>query len=177
MYKKITSLLFIVIWLMLTHTAFAFPQNALKPGGVAIIPVAPANNQKPTVYYQSKPVALIKGRSNWLAIIGLSLKAKHGTHQVKILLRGHKNPIYTSFKVKPYQYRTQRLTIKNKNKVNPDKKSLKRIEKEYLLKKQLIQHYSTQAPKLNFIKPTKGRDSGRFGLRRIINKQKRNPHS
>ena len=177
MYKNITSFLFLVIWLMLTHTAFAFPQNALKPGGVAIIPVAPATDQKPTVNYQSKPVALIKGRSNWLAIIGLSLKAKHGTHQVKILRRSHKNPVYTSFKVKPYQYRTQRLTIKNKNKVNPDKKSLKRIEKEYLLKKQLIQHYSTQAPNLNFIKPTKGRDSGRFGLRRIINKQKRNPHS
>jgi len=177
MYKNITSLLFIILCLMLSHIAFAFPQNALKPGGVAIIAVAPSTDPKPVVYYQSKPVALIKGRSNWLAIIGISLNAKRGTHQIKILRSGHKNPIYTSFKVKPYEYRIQRLTIKNKNKVNPNKKSLKRIEKEYLLKKQLIRHYSSYTPGLNFIKPTKGRDSGRFGLRRILNKQKRNPHS
>jgi len=156
--------------------ANAFPSNSLRPGGVAVINVLAANQPKPIVKYQSAPVALIKGQQNWLAIVGISLKAKAGSHKVSIKESNGKTST-KSFKVKNHKYRTQRLTIKNKNKVNPNKKSSKRIEKEFFLKQKLRKTFSSDTPKMNFIKPVAGRDSGRFGLRRILNKQKRNPHS
>ena len=122
------------------------------------------------------PAALVKGKKSWLAILGISLDAKSGAHKVSITDATGKKSIKT-FTVKPHKYRTQRLTISNKNKVNPNKASTKRIEREFVLKKKLKTTFSLTPPHLNFIKPVAGRDSGRFGLRRILNKQKRNPHS
>lgn len=158
--------------------AQAFPRNYLKPGGIAVIPVADSNKPKPSVKYKHRSVALVKGKTNWLAIIGLSLDAKSGTHSITIL--DSQNPHSSSkkqFRVKDFPYRTQHISIKNNNKVNPNKQSMKRIEREYKLKKKLIQTFSKEQPRLNLIKPVVGRDSGRFGARRIFNGQKRNPHS
>ena len=167
---------FFLILYLLNHVAIAFPLNDTKPGGIAIMAVAPSTSQKPFVSYHSHPVAVVKGRTNWLAIVGISLKTKPGNEIISIR-DSHGKTRHKSFKVRHYQYRTQRLTIKDKNKVNPNKKSRRRIKREFYLKKKLINTFSPSTPKLNFIKPTSGRDSGRFGLKRILNKQKRNPHS
>jgi murein DD-endopeptidase MepM/ murein hydrolase activator NlpD len=174
--NKISLFLVFLISTLTTLPASAFPRNDLKPGGVAVLAVAPSNSVKPKVIYQKKPVAVIKGKQNWLAVIGIPLSAKIGRHSVSVS-QAAKKSIVKTFSVKRYPYRTQRLTIKNKNKVNPNKKSTKRIEREFFLKKKLRKTYTASAPHFNFIRPTTGRDSGRFGLRRILNKQKRNPHS
>ena len=175
---KFTTLsLIIMSSLINTHAATAFPKNSLIPGGIASIAISPTKLAKPKVSYHSKPVALVKGSTNWLAIIGISLDAKVGMHRVDITKATSKNIKSKTFRVNKYKYKTQHLTIKNKNKVNPNKTSSKRIEREFFLKKKLKKHYSSTIPHVNFIKPTKGRDSGRFGLRRVLNKQKRNPHS
>ena len=173
--KYLIGILFFV-YFGVSQSAIAFPANSLRPGGIAVINVLSANQAKPIVTYKSSPVALVKGQQNWLAVIGIALSAKSGKHTVNI--RETSGRISKKhFRVKSHNYKTQRLTIKNKNKVNPNKKSSKRIEREYLLKQKLKKTFSPQAPKMNFIRPVAGRDSGRFGLRRILNKQKRNPHS
>lgn len=160
-----------------TQSLFAFPRNDLKPGGIAVLAVAPSNKSKPRVTYQKNPVAIVKGKQNWLAVIGIPLSAKMGRHQVNIYNSSSKKTTFKQFHVKNYKYKTQCLTISNKNKVTPNKKSTKRIEREFFLKKKLKKTYSANTPHFNFIRPVAGRDSGRFGLRRILNKQKRNPHS
>ncbi|MEB8433899.1 peptidoglycan DD-metalloendopeptidase family protein [Cocleimonas sp. KMM 6892] len=161
---------------LLSSAAYAFPNNSLRPGGVAVLSVAPSHNAKPYVSYNNKPIALVKGQQNWLAIVGISLDAKTGQHKIDIKDSSGKTSIQ-KFTVKPHKYKTQYLTIKNKNKVNPNNKSMKRIEREFVMKKKLKSTFSNSSPKLNFIRPVAGRDSGRYGLRRILNKQKRNPHS
>lgn len=171
-FKTIT----VVFFLFFSSAIAAFPKNSLKPGGIAVLSISPSHQQKPKVMYQSNPVAVIKGQQNWLAIVGISLKAKTGTHQVSII-EANGNQRTKQFNVKNHQYRTQRLTIKNKNKVNPNKQSQKRIETEFFLKKKLRNTFNPGKPNFSFIKPVAGRDSGRFGLRRILNKQKRSPHS
>lgn len=177
MMKKITlAVLFAIALFSLSKHALAFPENSLRPGGLGVISVLPSNQAKPYVSYNASPVALVKGQQNWLAVVGIPLSAKSGSHQITIKDKSGK-VTKKRFNVKTHQYKTQRLTIKNKNKVNPNKKSTKRIEKEYLLKQKLKKTFSPTAPKMNFIKPVTGRDSGRFGLKRILNGQKRNPHS
>ncbi len=170
------SIITCLLFLTLSLTANAFPKNSLKPGGVAVLSITPSQKPKPLVHYKTKPVALVKGQQNWLAVIGISLNAKPGQHKIHITESSGKKSV-KYFRVKPHHYKTQYLTIKNKNKVNPNNKSMKRIEREFLMKKKLKATFSNSPPKLNFIRPTTGRDSGRYGLRRILNKQKRNPHS
>ncbi len=176
-HKLKNPFLLIFILILFTQPLLAFPRNDLKPGGVAVLAVAPSNNPKPSVTYQKNPVAIVRGNQNWLAIVGIPLSAKIGNHQINIYKNNAKNKTYQNFTVKDYKYKTQRLTISNKNKVNPNNKSSKRIEREFFLKKKLKKTYTTTPPHFNFIRPVTGRDSGRFGLRRILNKQKRNPHS
>ncbi|MGK0269975.1 MAG: murein DD-endopeptidase MepM/ murein hydrolase activator NlpD [Cocleimonas sp.] len=175
--KKLSlTILLLFNLLFINTTTNAFPANSLRPGGIGVISVIPSNQPKPFVSYKKSPVALIKGQQNWLAVIGIALSDKPGSHEITIKDNSGKTKT-KRFNVKAHQYKTQRLTIKNKNKVNPNKKSSKRIEREYLLKQKLKKTFSSNTPKMNFIKPVSGRDSGRFGLRRILNKQKRNPHS
>jgi len=175
MKKIITSSLTLFV-IVLSQSSIAFPRNDLKPGGIAILPVDAISKPKPKVFYTKKPVAVIKGKTNWLAITGISLDAKRGTHHVVIREANGKSR-KSNFKVHGHKYRTQYLTIQNKNKVNPNKKSMDRIIREMKLKKRLVKTFSPAAPDLNFIKPVAGRDSGRFGARRVFNKQKRKPHS
>ncbi len=175
---KKNTLHYLILFPVLFYTGIThgFPRNDLKPGGIAILPVASVSQAEPRVYTGNKPVAVIHGKTNWLAIVGISLDAKPGSHHVTIRNRDgttHKK----SFRVHKHKYRTQYLTIRNKNKVNPNKKSMDRILREMKLKKRLLKTYSNIEPHLNFIKPVSGRDSGRFGARRVFNKQKRNPHS
>lgn len=176
MKKTGISLVLLLTLICINFNAYAFPANSLRPGGLGVISVLPSNKAKPKVTYKKSPVALVKGQQNWLAVVGIALSAKSGAHQ--IVIKDHKGKTSTkSFNVKTHKYKTQRLTIRNKNKVNPNKKSSKRIEKEHILTQKLKNTFSANSPKMNFIKPVTGRDSGRFGLRRILNKQKRNPHS
>ena len=45
------------------------------------------------------------------------------------------------------------------------------------LQKRLTKQYTGEVLSTEFIRPVAGRDSGRFGLRRILNGQQRQPHS
>lgn len=177
--KKMTLLPNFIFLLLISSASHSFPRNHQKPGGVSIITVAPANERKPTVHFESKPTAIINDGVNWLAIIGIPLKAKLGRHKIVVsrTINGKIKKSTKSFLVKKYNYRTQHITIKNKNKVTPNKRSQKRIEKEFFLKNKLKTTFSNITPSMEFIRPIIGRDSGRFGLRRILNKKKRNPHS
>lgn len=173
--KPTVTLIFLAI-LLFSNPTLAFPRNDLRPGGVVVISITPSTNEKPNVTYQSDRVILIRGQQNWLAIVGIPLDAKVGSHKVKVI-DSKGTTSYKGFRVRNYKYRTQRLKISNKNKVNPNKKSQNRIQRELVLKKRLETTFTNTNARLNFIKPVAGRDSSRFGLKRVLNKQKRSPHS
>lgn len=178
--KRIFLLLFFSAALIFNIHVYAFPTSDIRPGGIAILEVTSNNNpHKPSVLYKSKPTLVVNHNGKWLAIIGISLNAKLGKHKIFVSenIQGKTRKSTKTFLVRKHKYRTQRLTIKNKNKVTPNKKSTKRIEREFILKNKLKNTFSNTPPHINFIRPTKGRDSGRFGLRRILNKKARNPHS
>ncbi|HHL19187.1 MAG TPA: M23 family metallopeptidase [Thiothrix sp.] len=162
--------------LLLSNTLLAFPKNSLKPGGIAIIAASPAHLTAPNVRYHGKRVALVHGKTNWLGIVGIPLRAKTGRHFVNITDAKGKH-YQRSFTVKTYPYRTQRLHISNTNKVNPNKRSRQRIARESAIKKRLRNVYSRTTPQLNFLIPVTGRRSSSFGVKRILNGEKRDPHS
>ena len=74
-------------------------------------------------------------------------------------------------------YPEQRLTIKDKRKVDPDPDDLARIAREREITDALKRRFSAEMPQTDFALPASGPLSSRFGLRRIFNGQPRNPHA
>ena len=157
---------------MIANPVMAFPHASLVPGGIALIPLGQVNSPAPTAQYDGQRIAVVPTEQEWLGVVGIPLQTKPGTHKLTV---SNQSPI--TFDVADKNYRTQRLTIRDKNKVDPDEESGQRIVRELAIQKRLKVQYSPTLPQLNFIRPVPGTDTGRFGLRRILNGQARSPHS
>ncbi len=172
-----TPLVLMVMILLLSAQAMAFPIHSPVPGGVNLLAVAPVTAKRPIVHYQGQRVTVVPYQNEWVAAIGIPLDASPGTHNIAVTHPVTRQQFNAPFEVADKYYRTQRLTIRNKNKVNPNHSSTQRIIRELAIQKNIKQHFSERDVQMNFITPVSGRDSGRFGLKRIMNGQPRNPHS
>ena len=145
------------------------------PGGIAWITLDNQSNTPPKVVYKQHQVVVLRSGKSWVALVGIPLSAKPGTHSVLEQQTGERY----SFQVKNKKYKTQRLRIKNKNKVNPNRQELQRIKREYkLIKAALASPWQAKKTSpLPLIQPIQGRFSSSFGLRRYFNGKPRNPHS
>ena len=165
-------LIALALLIPLSAAATPLPQDSRVPGGVAVLDLGQAA-QRPEVTFKKRPVMVLKEDDSWKAVVGIPLSAKPGTYKVSL-----KGGDTMAFKVKDKAYRTQRLTIKNKRKVNPNKKDLDRIWAE---KKEIVAAFKKWSEPDSvvpvFRQPTKGPRSSSFGLRRILNGQPRHPHS
>ncbi|WP_252272896.1 peptidoglycan DD-metalloendopeptidase family protein [Pseudomonas subflava] len=171
---RLTSL-FILLCLALPAHAEGFITRLLNkpvPGGVAVLDLGdgPA---APQARYQGKPVLVVKeDGKRWIAIIGIPLTVKPGTQQLEV------DGQALSFQVGGKHYREQRITLKNKQQVNPNAKNLARIERELAEQTAAYRQFSPRQPSnLLLDKPVSGPLSSPFGLRRFFNGEERNPHS
>ena len=97
---KTTSPRFLYLLLLgfaLSSKAFALPINEPVPGGVAIVPLG-AYLEKPFVRYLKRKVMTIRDHGRWVAIVGIPLGAKPGTHFLK-MKPANENPKTLSFTV------------------------------------------------------------------------------
>ncbi len=170
--KHLCLFVFLFISNQVSH---ALPQQALIPGGIALLQL-PNYKQDSKVYFNSQRIAVFPYKNTWVALAGIGLSTKPGDYEFSIK-RADGLSVNTKVTVKYKKYDEQHITIKNKRKVNPNKKDLERITTESLRKKKAKKQYSENTPNVDFIWPVTGRISGIFGLRRFFNKQERRPHS
>ncbi|MBL1274506.1 MAG: peptidoglycan DD-metalloendopeptidase family protein [Ectothiorhodospiraceae bacterium] len=158
------------------------PHTAAVPGGVVTLDLGSSQGPAPVAHYNKKRVMVVENNGRWQAVVGIRLTARGGKHQLKIT--GRKQAV--NFKINAKKYAEQRLTIKNKRKVNPNKTDLKRIRGERGRIRKALRHWQQKTNEANvgaqfilpkFILPVTGRLSSPFGLRRFFNKQPRRPHS
>lgn len=145
------------------------------PGGIAWVPISSQSATPPKINYQQRRVVVLHDGQQWVALVGIPLSAKSGKHTV-IDQRTKKR---YSFQVKNKKYKTQRITLKNKRYVHPNRKDLQRIQRERkLIKAALATPWrKTATSPLPLEQPVRGRFSSPFGLRRYFNGQPRNPHT
>jgi murein DD-endopeptidase MepM/ murein hydrolase activator NlpD len=154
------------------HAATALPHTAAVPGGIISIDLGPASGSPPVARYRKNRVMVVQAEGRWQALVGIKLSAKPGKHQLQIASGKQ------AFTVQAKKYAEQRLTIKNKRKVNPNKEDMKRIRGERSRINKALRHWQQQATvDTRFILPVTGRLSSPFGLRRFFNQQPRKPHS
>ncbi len=169
--KTMRQILTTLLLLISTNT-LALPINSRVPGGVAVIPLADAKQPAPKATFRNKPVLIIKEKNKWVALVGLPLNLKPGPYQLDTNFAEQK------FKVAAKKYPEQRVTIKDKRKVEPNLEDMARINREQPLIEVAKNHWADNANvDIDLMLPAEGPLSSRFGLRRIFNGQPRNPHS
>ena len=170
-----TRLSLSIILLLMSYYAHALPEQALVPGGIALLQL-PNYQQDTKVYFNNKRVAVFPHEDSWMAMAGIGLSTKPGVYEFSVRQTDGLE-LKTSVTVAYKKYDEQRLTIKNKRKVNPNKADNKRIVAESKRKKKAKRQFSQNSPHADFIWPINGRISSIFGLRRFFNDQERRPHS
>lgn len=157
--------------------ATALPQAEPVPGGIAVVFLAHTGKQTPKAYFNDRRVMVVKDDQRWLAIVGIPLDTKPGSYQLRVQ-SGDNHRATRSFTVQDKQYALQRITIKDKRKVEPNPDDLKRIQRESRIMRAAFADWRDQAEvPLRFDLPAQGPLSSPFGLRRLFNGQPRNPHS
>lgn len=152
------------------------PEAALVPGGIALLDI-PDYEEGMAISYNRKKAAVLSYKDSWIALGGIPLSAKAGEdHSFSVTYRDG-SISKTSFRINAKTFPEQRLTIKNKRKVNPNAEDMKRITAESVRKRKAKAHWSDKHPEFDFMWPAQGRTSSTFGLRRFFNDQERRPHS
>jgi len=158
-------------------SAASLPQAEPVPGGIAVVPLSSSGHPPPSVYFNGQRIMVLKNDGQWVAIVGIPLNSTPGTATLQIQSDAahHSNRTFT---IHDKAYTTQRITIKDKRKVDPNTQDLKRIHREHRLMQKVFTawHAQDHVP-LRFGLPAEGPVSSPFGLRRIFNGEARNPHS
>ena len=166
----------ICLWLPILAIAITLPQQSAVPGGVVLVPIKLTIDKKPTVTYRKQPVMVVKKHGQWVAIVGIPLNAKAGEQVLQVSVSGVTK--YVPFNIVDKTYPTQHIKIKDKRKVNPNQYDMRRINAEKLTIQAALTHWTDKAQvPMAFIWPVKGRISGLFGRRRVLNGEPRKPHS
>lgn len=176
--KALSSLLALCALLVLPALADAgaLPRESAVPGGIAIVALGPSVD-KPSAYYLDKQVMVKAAGEGWVALVGLPLTAKPGTHTLRVFAGAGKADT-RRFTVRDKQYEEQHITLKNNRMVNPYAKDLERIRGEQARSRKAFASWDAQrSAQLDFLLPVNGRLSGTFGKRRFFNGQPRRPHS
>ncbi len=159
----------------------AGPMSA-KQGEVMWITV-PVGNLKPTkvtgqFLKRTIPFFSVSDQT-YAGLLGIDMQDTPNLYNLKVTIT---TSAKTSHKDYPIQvmkedYSVQHLKLPKK-KVDLNKKTLVRVKTE---RKQMMAAFDAVSPhpywKESFMAPVKGRISGRFGSRRVINGQQKNPHS
>jgi murein DD-endopeptidase MepM/ murein hydrolase activator NlpD len=154
------------------------PVSSSVPGGVAVIPLGAASNAdpRPRAWLGGREVLVTQDHDQWYAVVGLPLDTAPGAHELRAEVDGKKRRI--EFAVEPKDYPEQRITLKDKSKVELSPRDLARAEREIAEIKTLKLHWrDTPQTDLDFIEPVHGEAGSAFGLRRFFNGEPRAPHA
>jgi murein DD-endopeptidase MepM/ murein hydrolase activator NlpD len=144
------------------------------PGGIAWISLPISSPIPPRIWYQQKPVLVLRDGQQWVALVGIPLQVQPGVYYV--IDSQHNNYAFTVYNK---QYQVQYVKINKRNFVNPNPEELQRIQYEsQLIAAALATPWraTTYSP-LPLKQPIQGKLSSSFGLRRYFNGQPRKPHS
>ena len=146
------------------------PQQSLRPGGIAIIPLT---SEVKTISYQNHPVLITQANQQNYAVFGIPLSAPIGTLQ----LETNHSPIQLN--IQSYPYAEQRLNVKNQDYVNPNQTQLDRYALEATEQNNIYNSFTPSQSNSfpSFIRPTAGKFSNSFGRKRFFNGEERAPHS
>lgn len=157
--------------------AFALPEHAPRPGGIAVVEV-PAKNDvaAPVVHFDGRRTLVIRRDNRWLAVIGIPLDRVPGPATASVAAVDDSEAQELAFTIEPHAYREQHLTVQP-GYVNPAPEQLERIVAERERIDAALAAWSNRAvDAVTLHAPVDGTRSSSFGSRRFFNDEPRAPH-
>lgn len=155
--------------------AAALPRHAPVPGGVAVVDLGEASPIAPRARWNGRRLAVVQEGGRWFALLGIPLETNPGP--LTFSITAGQQPRSITLEVLPKDYPTQRLTIRDQRKVEPNAADLARIAQEKEITEAIKATFNEVPVDTGFALPAAGPLSSRFGLRRLFNGQPRNPHA
>ena len=185
-------ILFLATLLFLLAQTPAFAENTLRPeilprvvkqGEVCLMRTAgPKNLKSMEGEFQGKRIPLILNSSGkfYEALLGVDLDTKLAKYQIKVRGQDKGGKGFfgvSSLEVKKASFKTQTLSLPS-SMVDLDPKTLERVNGETKRLEDLFQRVRKEKLwKGRFLQPVQGEISTPFGIRRVINRQNKSPHS
>jgi murein DD-endopeptidase MepM/ murein hydrolase activator NlpD len=164
--------------LLLARVALATPSGPITafPGGVARLSLGTAA-QSPKAFLDGRRLLMRSEGGEWVAVVGVPLTAKpQSTLSVEVTYADGKRAVLP-IRVVDKKYLTQHITVAPDQADLPPEQ-MARYERERAHLQQVLRTFTERNPaSLALLQPVKGRRSGNFGLRRIVNGKPRSPHS
>jgi murein DD-endopeptidase MepM/ murein hydrolase activator NlpD len=169
------KVLSVFLWLAGVSTAFAIPEHAPRPGGMAVVSLDTGDaGSRPVVLFGGKRALVLQSDNEWVAVIGIPLDHSVGLAQATVQASGSESTI--SFDVTAHAYREQHLTV-SRSYVDLTEDQLARVGRERkIIDGALANWREIDVTDVSLIQPVAGRRSSSFGLRRFFNDQPRSPH-
>ena len=166
-------------WLARASSA-TLPLAAAVPGGFAIVELGAAALRPSATFGGRRVMVLPKPQwaGFWIAIVGIGLAADPKKRQTLSVGAGDGGTREIAFALRPKSYAEQRLTVARRH-VDLSPQDLARYERERVHLADVSSRFtaSREPATLLLSSPADGPRSSSFGLRRIFNGEKRNPHS
>lgn len=151
-----------------------FPNEQRSPGGIAKLYF----NERPDIFIDNKKqnVFTIRLKDRWMVLLPLSLykgtQTQRVVSQTSSLIQVH------LISLKPANYKKQYINVANKEFVIASEKTLERIKKESLRRKEKIKRFTPlYLNDVKMIKPLDSKLRHDFGRRRFFNGVAKNPHA
>jgi murein DD-endopeptidase MepM/ murein hydrolase activator NlpD len=165
-------------WLALASSA-ALPRAAV-PGGVALVELGAAA-LRPSATFGGRRVMVMpkpERQGFWIAVVGIGLATDPKKRQTLTVHAGDGAEREIAFALEPKRYSEQRLTVAPRH-VDLSPQDMARYERERLHLTDVTSLFtvSREPATLVLASPADGPHSSSFGLRRVFNGEKRNPHS
>ncbi|ABK43569.1 peptidase M23B [Magnetococcus marinus MC-1] len=174
--------LFILLMLLLPSPLWAASlelSDTLIPGSAVLLTVRdfpPNSTFKGRLGQEPFPI-----RPNGMALVALDMAQQPGTLPLEVTITppyGPQQRLQQTIQVGPRSYKTERIDGLPQKKVDLDPKDLARASQETnAIKATYTRRGAIPGYLGGFSMPTKGRFSGVFGSRRILNGQPRRPHN
>ncbi|BBG66698.1 membrane proteins related to metalloendopeptidases [Hydrogenimonas sp.] len=162
-------LYFYTLYLLLfCSAALSMPGDSPVPGGILVLPVD--NNTTP-VKFLDKRGTFFREKEQLYALLPVPLETAPGRYKAYIGA-----DVLREVEIEGKEYAVQRLKIKNRRKVEPNREDMKRIAKERKRKRRAKSFRSPGLANVDFIWPLEGIVSSPFGLRRVFNGKPGSPH-
>ncbi|MDR2639304.1 MAG: peptidoglycan DD-metalloendopeptidase family protein [Helicobacteraceae bacterium] len=153
-------------------------EDARYPGGVAIVPLSEFGKIAPIAFCDDRRLKIQKLPSGeWAAIVGVSIDAKPNANKYLSYWTIEGKSAIVPFKIGDKAYPIQRLTI-DQSMEALDQATIDRVAKERGIIAAAIAEFSEDiGGDTRMRAPLIAPISSAFGLRRVINKTPRRPHS
>lgn len=168
-----------VAWVLVSLSTIIDPP-APRQGDMVVLRLYARRVTAVEAWFGHERVPFYQTALGWQGLIGIDLDAVPGPREVtgSVWQRERVQPLHARFRIRPGRFVVQQISLADDSKVNLAPSDVTRVVQEASEIRALFRQRTPRLWRGSFAHPlTTAPEGGRFGSRRFINGQPRNPHT